>query len=140
MSTHVENTITVSPVIEAPPRIDSPAVIDVDEPPVNTTSTIISAPATAAAAAAKPTPLQRLNSVLVKAKQTVTDVVSEVQKVLNERKINATNAVATPEVTPPTTTTADFSPTTTNPVDVTSDKKEGKPNSTFKDILNHVKV
>lgn len=139
MSTHVENTITVSPVIEAPPRIDSPAVIDVDEPPVNTTFTITSAPATAAAAA-KPTPLQRLNSVFVKAKQTVTDVVSDAQKVLNERKINATNAAATPEVTLPNTTTADFSPTTTNPVDVTSNKKEGKPNRTFKDILNHVKV
>lgn len=134
MSTTIENT-TAAPAIEVPPKNETPAIINVEDHPVNTETT--TPVITDAPAAVKVTPTQRLNSVFIKAKQTVTDVVSEAQKALNERKTNATTAATTADVAPTTTTTS------TAPDAVTSDianKKEGGPNYTFKDILNRVKV
>ncbi|KAG2233102.1 hypothetical protein INT48_005846 [Thamnidium elegans] len=142
MSTPVE-TNTAAPVIEVPSKDETPAVINVDDHAVNTETT--TAPVTArepTAAATKVTPAQRLNSVFTKARQTVTDAVSDAQKAINERKAN--NPATTTTTTTTTTTAAAPTDTTTTEAVVNSapeptDKKVGGPNNTFKGILNRVK-
>lgn len=147
MSTAVETTTMASePVIEVPPKNQTPAIINVDDSTINTeeaTTPIINqvstteVPATEAHATVKVSPTQRLSSVFAKAKQTVTVAVSDAQKAINERKAHH-NAAPTATTT---NTTGEVSEAPNN-TDATlpTDKKEGKPNQTFKDILNRVKV
>lgn len=143
MSTPIETNTATAPVIEVPPKDESPAVINVDDHVVNTETT--TAPVTTTT---KVTPAQRLNSVFTKARQTVTDAVSDAQKALNERK-TINQATATTATTATTTTVAAAVPsgttTTTTEAIVNSapeatDKKAGGPNNTFKGILNRFKV
>ncbi|GAA5804697.1 hypothetical protein HPULCUR_010200 [Helicostylum pulchrum] len=150
MSTPVETNIAAAtaPVIEVPPKDETPAVINVDDHVVHTETVTTTREPTAATT--KVTPAQRLSSVFTKARQTVTDAVSDAQKALNERKANnqaATTATATATATTPAPapapapTPADTTTATTEAVvnSAPEDKKVGGPNNTFKGILNRVK-
>jgi hypothetical protein len=128
---------TTAPVIEVPPKDETIAETPAQSAPVNTTT---AATATGVnATGPKVTPVQRLNSVYKKAKQTVTEAVTEAQKALNEKK----PAQASANTTSNDTTTA-IEPENETSVTATSTTTEKKAasglNTTLKDLLNRVKV
>lgn len=122
---------TALPVIEVPPKDE----ISTQSAPVNTTT---AATATGVnAAGPKVTPVQRLSTVYRKAKQTMTDAVTEAQKALNEKKHTQSSANA------PTTGTDAARETSNVAIESTApaEKKTANGfNTTFKDLLNRVKV
>lgn len=129
---------TAAPVLEVPPKDETPATINVEEHQATNEAPVnIETAATTTPSAAKVTPVQRLNSVFNKAKQTFTDVYSEAQKAINEKKTTITAATTS---TPAAADAPDVQAvTTTTP----TDKKVGATaaaTATFKDILNRVKV
>ncbi|GAA5813587.1 hypothetical protein MFLAVUS_007070 [Mucor flavus] len=147
MSTPIETNTATAPVIEVPPKDETPAVINVDDHVVNTETTTAPVTTREPTTTTKVTPAQRLNSVFTKARQTVTDAVSDAQKALSERKTN-NQATTTTAATTTTTTTAAAVPTdattittgaVVNSAPEVTDKKAGGPNNTFKGILNRVK-
>jgi phenylalanyl-tRNA synthetase alpha subunit len=115
---------TIAPVIETPPKDQTLTETPVQSAPVNATTTAIATGVNATGP--KVTPVQRLSSVYKKAKQTVTEAVTEAQKALHEKKSTQTNEATTErEAADVTTETA-------------AEKKVAS--GPLKDLLDRVKV
>lgn len=147
MSTSIEAITTPVPPVPLKDEINpaSAAVIQVDDHPVNTETIQAQEHITIM----RVTPVHRLSSVFNKAKQSMTDAVSDAQKAINERNTHkkstdVANATTTDsanstniDTSTPVTTVSHGDATTS---ETTGKNPGGGPNNAFKGILNRVKV
>lgn len=125
------STIEATTIPEVPPKDETtaPATINVEEQHQEATAPVTTDDATTT----KVTPVQRINSVLNKAKKTLTDVYSDAQKAITEKK-TPTAAADAPQVEEAA------APTTTNKTTTDNKNLGATATAAFKDIFNRLKV